>query len=359
MSAKLSPFNNPALDLVFWAKEYLGRKIVTLSSRAVDTESSKKITSLRQELKKPEKSLEDIDALTKEIARYGMKSVRNYAVVVTDFIRFCINERKIESIKDIGPALVQEDYFGSRHFKSIKTKKNYYRHVVAFVGYIENQNFIDVDGAGYKFGMEQMPRSYDGEKIPETLYPHEFKKFVNFINTDYKTKNAVDTQRNRLMLKILCYLGIRSSEVRDIRRKSIGDVDDEGLIPFKVVGKGNVEKISYVEATLLKEDIDAWLQHIDEKEDAILFDITSQRLHDITTEALLLSGIKKEKTGPHLLRHSYATYLLSIGVDLARVQKLLNHKSIMTTTIYAKVADNDLKNASRLLGNKVTQQNKE
>lgn len=355
MSAKLSPYDNPLADLTFWAKEYLGRKVVTLSSRAVDTESAKKITSLRQMLKRPDTTLDGVDAITKEIARYGMKSVRNYAVVVADFIRYCINERKIDSIKDIGSALVQEDYFGSRHFKSIKTKKNYYRHIVAFIDFIENKNFINDDGAGYRFGMEQMPRSYDGEKIPETLYPHEFKKFINFINTSYKTKNAINAQRNRLMIKFLCYLGIRSSEVRGLTRKAIGDVDDEGLISFKIVGKGNKEKISYAEADLLKEDIDAWLQHIDEKDDAILFNISGQRLHDITTEALLLAGIKKEKTGPHLLRHSYATYLLSIGVDLSRVQKLMNHKSIVTTTIYAKVADADLKNASRLLGNKVNQ----
>ncbi|MDD4969911.1 MAG: tyrosine-type recombinase/integrase [Paludibacter sp.] len=354
MSAKLSPFGNPLDDLTFWAKEYIGRKIVTLSSRAVDTESAKKITSLRQSIKEPQKTLDDIDSITKEIARVGMKAVRNYSVVVTDFIRYCINERHIESISDLSAALVQEDYFGSRHFKSIKTKKNYYRHIVAFIDYIENQNYINDEGAGKKFGMEQMPRSYDGEKIPETLYPEEFEKFVRFINTEYKNKNAIKTQRNRLMLKILCYSGIRSNEVLSLTRKSIGTADRDGLIPLKIVGKGNKEKISYVEAAYLEDEIIAWLKHIDEKENTRLFDLKPQSLHYVATEALILAGIKKDKTGPHLLRHSYATYLLSIGVDLARVQKLMNHKNIATTTIYAKVADADLKKAAKLFGDKVS-----
>ena len=57
----------------------------------------------------------------------------------------------------------------------------------------------------------------------------------------------------------------------------------------------------------------------------------------IVKGALRRAGVEAPSQGAHLLRHSAATEMLRQGVSLQDIQTVLRHRSIETTTIYAKV----------------------
>lgn len=53
----------------------------------------------------------------------------------------------------------------------------------------------------------------------------------------------------------------------------------------------------------------------------------------------------------HIGRHTHATMMLTLGVDLYTVSKLLGHTNIQTTQIYAKLVDESKKKAVALIPN--------
>jgi site-specific recombinase XerD len=67
-----------------------------------------------------------------------------------------------------------------------------------------------------------------------------------------------------------------------------------------------------------------------------------------SVQSVFKAAMQKAKinkpVGIHGLRHSYATHLMEYGTDMVFIQKLLGHKDIKTTEIYAKVSNRHLGN---------------
>jgi len=76
----------------------------------------------------------------------------------------------------------------------------------------------------------------------------------------------------------------------------------------------------------------------------------SQAYIDRIIEKILMSaGIRKEKNGAHMLRHSFATLLYQKHTDLVLVQEALGHEDISTSRIYTHFEKNRLKKAADIM----------
>jgi len=76
--------------------------------------------------------------------------------------------------------------------------------------------------------------------------------------------------------------------------------------------------------------------------------LTTKSIEDIVKKYVKIAGLPVMAT-PHTIRHSFATDLLTQGVDLRLVQEFLGHRNIATTQIYTHVTNKQLRDVHRKL----------
>jgi len=159
--------------------------------------------------------------------------------------------------------------------------------------------------------------------VPEVLTKDEIKRLLN----------GAGSNKTRVMLQFLYGTGVRVSELVNLRKK---DIDlDEG-VGWVRKGKGSKDRMIPLSKTL----IHALKEYLKDDDEEFLFNgmkgsLTQRSVQKVLKTAARRAGIKKT-VNPHKLRHSYATHLLELGVDIRHIQALLGHASISTTQIYTQ-----------------------
>jgi integrase/recombinase XerD len=148
--------------------------------------------------------------------------------------------------------------------------------------------------------------------------------------------------RDRALLELFYSSGLRVSEVAAL---TLQQVDLENGFA-RVFGKGSKERIVPVGARALGA-LGAWIasgrpHFVRSRTRSELFlgsrgtGLSRVSLWSIVKKHAKRAGIAKA-VKPHLLRHTFATHLLSGGADLRAIQEMLGHASISTTQIYTAV----------------------
>jgi len=110
------------------------------------------------------------------------------------------------------------------------------------------------------------------------------------------------------------------------------------------------EKTSKPEYPPISEKAVRWLpERGTAKDDDKIFDLTSNGYTNVHLRNWVMKAGLKKRVTYHVSRHTAATLLLSLGVSLTTVQKIMGHSDIKTTLRYAKVIDKNITDAVDIL----------
>lgn len=282
-----------------------------------------------------------------------------------DWSRKKLNKKTL-SPKDISEELIRDFRIFLNRYQSKLTKRSLAKSTQV--------NYMVTIRAFLKFLAERDVKSVAAEKVSLGKADSRSLKFLESEQLQ-KLLSAPDTKtekglRDHAILETLFSTGLRVSELVSLNVDQINFKTSE----FSVIGKGGHRRVVFLSDSA-KEWLKKYLEARDDSRKPLFIRISGttkpkgsksdekiksdikDHLKNDSGQSLRLSvrqvqrlvkkyantvGIAVDVT-PHVLRHSFATDLLTAGADLRSVQELLGHKNVATTQIYTHVTNTRLK----------------
>ncbi|MEO5968236.1 MAG: tyrosine-type recombinase/integrase [Ferruginibacter sp.] len=247
--------------------------------------------------------------------RYSPNTISAYEtdlISVTEFLYTTFNENDLNKATSIfirsWLAFLKESGISSRSInRKISTLKSFYKFQL-------RQGEIKISP------MSTVISPKAGKRLPMYVEKESINQLFNNIKFDDDFKGLTD----KLILFILYNTGIRRSELINLKLSQV-DIDKKNI---KVFGKGKKERIIPISTELVNE-----IQLYVKSKLDLDFDVNSTILLVTKNGKQLTAGyiynvVKKylsmvstiEKKSPHILRHTFATHLMSNGADLNAVK---------------------------------------
>jgi len=199
-----------------------------------------------------------------------------------------------------------------------------------------------------------------GQSLPKLLSEDQVNKLLKQVEKQLEKKPGLKSLRLRALIEVLYATGLRVTELVSLPLAAVRS----GQPYIFVRGKGGKERLvpmndrairalrAYIAAMrpVPGKDKTSKTNNKTNKKSKWLFPsrgvkghLTRHRFAQLLKEIGGEAGILPSQLSPHVLRHAFATHLLSHGADLRAVQKMLGHSDITTTQIYTHILEERLK----------------
>lgn len=194
-----------------------------------------------------------------------------------------------------------------------------------------------------------VPKQYTEEGLPTFVSWDTVRKLISSQKT-----NTATGKRDKAIMLLMAIYGLRCREITNLRLKDIDWRHEKIHIQRAKGGKRQalplVKEVGDVIICYLRE------ARQNENSNEYLFlralapydKMRAASLYHFVCKALKAQGLSLQKYGPHVLRHSCATYLMNSGHSIKEVADLLGHNRLDTTRIYAKVDIAQLKEVANM-----------
>ena len=255
--------------------------------------------------------------------RYSVLTIISYKTDLVQFNNFLLNSCSITNPNQVDfkivrswiSSLVESDLQSSSINRKISALKSFYR-------------FLEIsDYTTYNPTLKVI-----APKIPKKLPVFVEKSNINDLLDKEFFENDFCGHRDKLIIEVFYFTGIRLAELLNIRLNDIDYINSS----LKVLGKRNKERIIPLAYTVLNKiklfvknyNLDSYLFTNEDKNK-----LYPKKVYRIVNKYISLVSSAKKKS-PHILRHSFATHMLNNGADLNAIKELLGHANLSATQVY-------------------------
>ncbi len=277
-------------------------------------------------------NVSELERLKREFLEYteiekgrSLHTVRNYDHYLSVFLEYS----QARTSKGITDELIRKYRLWLNRKELKKKTQNYYLIALrVFLKYLVKRGLKTLSP-------EVIELAKVGERSIDLITPAELTRLLDA--PDIASPTGL---RDKAMLETLFSTGLRVSELCALPR----DLDLRAE-EFSVRGKGEKVRVVFL-SPAAKDTIRQYLAKRKDLDNDQMFPVTSRSVQRVIKYHAIKAGISKKVT-PHVVRHMFATDLLSNGADLRSVQMLLGHANISTTQIYTHVTDKALRDTHK------------
>jgi len=256
-----------------------------------------------------------IQSYSEELNRkgYRQESIKNYTSCVSKFLGHfneLVTKPSEINEKDIKHFLGQ--------FKEHNTQRAYHSAIKCFYKYVCRQP------NKFKY-IEYCKRN---RRLPIVLAPDEMQAII-FAATNLKHKT------------ILCLMYSTACRVGEVINLKLEDIDRKRMVINIRDAKGGKDRIVTLDPTfldLLNEYITQYNPNTYLFNGQFDLKYSDRSIAQFLQKYATIAGVNK-KVHPHLIRHTSATHLVEMGLDMSILQKLLGHSNISTTHLYGHISN--------------------
>lgn len=271
----------------------------------------------------------------REIQNQSAHTLSAYARDVGDFLRFCaVKALPLNSIE----AADLREYLAAKVEREKLSSSSLQRHLSAirqFMKWAEQGQYLSFNPAD-DFQLKRQPRPLPGMLDIET---------VQQILDQPAPEKPQEQQlwlRDKAILELLYSSGLRLAELQSLRMK---DIDFNRRL-LRITGKGNKTRIVPF-GRKAEDSLRQWLTIYplwrgQLSPDAAVFisqkggPLGPRQIENRVKLQALRAGVNVD-LHPHLLRHCFASHMLSNSGDLRAIQEMLGHSNLSTTQIYTHI----------------------
>lgn len=271
----------------------------------------------------------------REIQNQSKHTLQAYERDVADFLSFCqrnslaLADVEATDLRQFMAEKVEQQGLSSSSLQRMLSS------IRQFMKWAEQANYLSFNPAD-DFQLKRQSRPLPGMVDIET---------INQILDQAAPEGDVAEQmwlRDKTILELLYSSGLRLAEIQELRIK---DIDFSRQL-LRITGKGNKTRIVPF-GSKAKDSLMVWLQvyprwNGDFVPEAHVFitqkgnPLGARQIENRVKLQAQRAGVNVD-LHPHLLRHCFASHMLSNSRDLRAVQEMLGHSNLTTTQIYTHV----------------------